>query len=191
MGMKIALVRSAFARSLSSTADSLRDAFLDTFEGLVRQVGRWAKGTAIRFGIAAALALLALFGLGQGLSELVAETGLPAYAGYLIVAAVAGVAAYALFKTGARRRMTPEDRDEDRGLSIRIVSPRRVRRARRPGRRVYDVHRGSGGWEVSGPRASRRSYRNKSRAVQAARRAARGESARVVVHGPNGRIRTI
>jgi hypothetical protein len=191
MGMKMALVTSALTRSISSAVRTLRDVFLDAFEGVVRQVGLWAKGTAIRFGFASALALLALFVLGQGLSELVAAAGLPAYAGYLIVAAVAGIAAAVLFKTGAQRRIRLEERDLDPGLRIRLVTPRRQRRALGSGRRVYDVQRGSGGWEVRGPRASRRTYRKKSLAVRAARRAARGESARVLLHGPDGRIRSL
>jgi hypothetical protein len=185
--MRTTLVKSALARTISSTVETLRDAFEDTFEGVVRDVGRWAKGTAILYGIGAALALAGLLTLSHGLADLLAAAGLPAFAGHLIVAALAGGSAYALFKAGGRRRISGEEASERAGLQIRIVSPRRS--ASRSRRRVYDVHRVSRGWEVTGPRARSTSYRSRSRAVSAARRAARSGSGRVVIHAADGRIR--
>lgn len=124
MGMK-ALVDSALSRSVSSAVAMARDLFRDTVEESLRDVGRWVKGMALRYGIGGAIALTGLVLLGHGLAGLLAAAGLPDYAGYLIVAAVAGIAAAVLFKTGsspAARRSKPHP---DRGVTIRIVSSRR------------------------------------------------------------------
>jgi len=179
MGMKTTLVKSALARSLARAAEAVRQVFQDTIEDAVRSLGRWAKKTAIAYGMGAALALLALLALGKGLAELLIAAGLPSTAGHLILAAVTGIIAVVLFKTGARRRVSREER-----WSIRVVAPRPSRR------RVYDVHRASRGWEVTGPRARRKAYRTRARAVRAARRAARSGSGHLVIHGANGRIRS-
>jgi hypothetical protein len=138
MGMK-ALVGSALSRSVSSAVAMARDLFRDTVEESLRDVGRWVKGMALRYGIGAAIALTGLVLLGHGLAGLLAAAGLPGYAGYLIVAAVLGIAAAVLFKTGSARpthRSTPHP---DRGLTIRIVSSRRNGASTR--RRTARVHR--------------------------------------------------
>ena len=189
MGMNARLLTSAFSRSLRTATETLKDIAQDAFEDAVRNVGRWAKGTAILYGIGAALALMAVFALGHGLAEVLTAVGLPAFAGHLIIAVLGGLAAFLIFKKGSKRHIVPrEEDDHDRPqLKIRIVAPRRPRTARRS-RRVYDVHRARRGWEVTGPRSERRSFRSRSRAVTAARRSARAAAGQVVIHGADGRI---
>src|SRR5688572_20541046 len=167
MGMKVSLVKSYLSRSLSSATEALKDVVQDTFEDIIRDVGRWAKGTAILYGVGAVLALAAVFTLALGLAEVLVAIGLPGYAGYLIIAVLLGITAYGLFKAGSKRRVRPRKEDESDRPSLRIhIGTRTVRPARR---RVYDVHRARRGWEVTGPRSERRSFRNKGKAVSAAR----------------------
>jgi hypothetical protein len=187
MGMKVALVKSAVSRSISTAVASLREIFEDTFEDVVRDIGRWAKKTAGLYAIAAAVTVAALVALSHGLADLLAAAGLPGFAGHLTVAAAAGGTAYALVKAGSRRRISRDEAPDRRGLRVRIMVPRAA--PARPGRRVYDVHRGTRGWEVAGPSSRHRTYSTKGRAVKAARRAARARPGRVVIHGEDGRIR--
>jgi hypothetical protein len=181
MGMKAALLKSAFSRSVSSVAETMKDVVQDGVEDVARNVGRWAKGTAILYGIGAGLILVALTGLCHGLAELLIAAGLPPFAGYLIVAVVAGVAGYLLFKAGAGRHVTPRPKGEPEQFRIRIVTPRA------PRREVIDVRHSRRHWEVRGPRTERRQYRSRESAVRAARRSARSRHGRVVIHVPNGR----
>ena len=183
MGMKAVLLKSALLQSVSSVAETMKEIVQDNFEDVARNVGRWAKGTAILYGIGAALMLVALTALCMGLAELLMTAGLPPFAGYLIVSAVAAAAGYLLFKAGAKRRLTPRpERDPDRSpVQIRFVAPRT------PRREVVDVRRTRRRWEVRGPRSQRKAYRSKESAVRAARRAARSRPGRIVIRVPNGR----
>jgi len=177
MGMKVALLRSALLRTISTVAETMKDVVQDSFEEVARNVGRWAKGTAILYGIGAALVLVALTALCLGLADLLRAAGLPPFAGYLIVAAVAGSSGYLLFRAGARRRVTPRSKgDSESKLRIQIVTPRATRR------RVLDVRRFRRRREVRGPRAERWHDRSRESAVRAARR-----TGRVVIHVPDGR----
>jgi hypothetical protein len=177
MGMKAALLKSALSRSVATVADTMKEVVEDGVEDVARNVGRWAKGTAILYGIGAALVLVALTALCLGLAHLLIAAGLPPFAGYLIVAAVTGVAGYLLFKAGSERRLRPRPRAEpEPPLRIRIVAPRA------PRRRVVSVRRSRRRWEVRG-----RTYRSRASAVRAARRAAQGRPGRVLIRVPDGR----
>ena len=162
MGIKSALLNSALSRSISEIAETMKGAALDGFEDVVRSMGRWARGTAILWGIGATLALAALIALSLGLAHLLAAAGLPLFGAYLIVAAAAGLAGFLLFKAGARRRVRPRAKGELEGsrLRIQIVAPRPARRrARRP--RELEV------------RTDLRSRRSRRRATRRARRSRR------------------
>jgi hypothetical protein len=177
MGMKAALLRSALSRSVSTVAETMKEVVQDGVEDVARNIGRWAKGTAILYGIGAALVLVALTALCLGLADLLAAAGLPPFAGYLIVAAVTGVSGYLLFKAGSKRRVTPRPRAEPEApIRIRIVAPRA------PRRRVVNVRRSRRRWEVRG-----KTYRSRESAVRAARRAARAQPGRVLIRVPDGR----
>lgn len=173
-----------FARAGHTVQQLLRD----TVEQSVRDFGRWVKGAATMYGIGAVLSLMALFALTSSIAWGIAALGLALFASWLIVAAVTGVTAYVLFKTGGKKGLDRESgRDEERtGLTFRIVqaAPRRKVRSTR---RVYDVHPGGEGWEVTGGSKKRR-YTTKNRAVRAAKRSARTGSGRVVIHRSDGRV---
>jgi hypothetical protein len=184
MGMKTALLKSALARSISDITESMKDVVQDSVLDLARTIGRWAKGTAILFGIGAALGLVALVALALGLAQLLIAAGLPPFAGYLIVAAVAGVAAFVLFKAGATRRVarSPGPEADRSPIRVRIESPKA------PRRRSSDVRRSRRRWELRGPGAERRTFRSRGSARRAARRAAaRSRARRVVIRFPNDR----
>lgn len=169
---------SIHVRSLLSRSSVVVQQFLqDTAENAVRAVAGWAKGVAILYGIGAALVLVALFALANTLAWGVVELGLPPYAAWLILTVVTGGVGYALFKAGSKKGVTHADVDDRPGLSFRIVKPRSRRRTP-----VYDVHRDGSAWEVTKGGSSIRSFRSKTKAVNAARRAARSSSGRVVIH---------
>jgi hypothetical protein len=181
MGMKTMLLKSALAHSISTLAETMKDVVQDSFEDVARNVGRWARGTAILYGIGAALALVALVALCLGLGELLAAAGLPLFASYLIVATVAGVTGFLLFKAGARRRVRPGPRGEPErsAFRIRIGPPPVTRRSRR---RIVGVRRARPGGELRGSRPDRRAARSRRGALRAARR-----SGREVIPVPDGR----
>ena len=111
----------------------------DTSENVIRAVARWLKGAALRFAIGAGLILIALFALANGLAWSVMDLGLPPYAAWLILTAVAGGSGYALIKAGARKGIARTPGSDDRpGLTVRVVrSPRR----RRPAEPTYRFRR--------------------------------------------------
>lgn len=150
---------------IRSLARTLRNFLQDTIENAVRAAASWAKGVAILYGIGAALALVALFALANGLAWGVVELGLPPYAAWLILAVVTGGVGYGLFKAGSRKGITPGNLEDRPGMTVRVI------RARKPRRPVYDVHRDGIALEVTG-RSSKRSFRPR-------RRASRSRSGRV------------
>jgi hypothetical protein len=159
MGIRAKVLASTLSQSISSLTETLKEVVQDSVEDLARNLGRWAKGTAILYGIGAVLALVSLTALCMGLAEALAAAGLPLYAGYLIVAAAAGIVGVLLFKRGSTRRVTPRSRDdaERPRFRVRIVAPRAPKRSRR------------------------------SKRARAARRNVRSRSGRVVIHVPDGR----
>ena len=114
----------------------------DTSENVIRAVARWLKSAALRIAIGAALLLIALFALANGLAWSLVELGLPLFASWLILAVVSGGSGVALVKAGARKGITRTPGSDRRaGLTVRVVrSPRRPptyrfrRRIRSPGR---------------------------------------------------------
>ena len=172
-------MRVHFNPSLSRWAVGLQNFLQDTAENSIRTVAGWAKGVAILYGIGAGLILMALFSLANALAWAVVELGLPPYAAWLILTVVTGGVGYILFKTGSKKGIThAEDIDRRPGLTFRIVKTRPAPRQRR---QVVDVHRDGKSWEVTAGR-SKRSFSTKTRAVRAARRAAKSSSGRVVIH---------
>jgi len=111
----------------------------DTSENAIRAVARWLKGASIRIAIGAALILIGLFSLANGLAWAVVERGLPPYAAWLIVTAVAGGTGYLLIKAGTRKGVTrTPGNSRPTGLTVQVVrSPRR----RRPAERAYRFRR--------------------------------------------------
>src|SRR5690348_8173065 len=110
---------------------TVQDFLQDTSENAIRAVGRWLKSAAIRIAIGAALILIGLFSLANGLAWGVVELGLPPYAAWLLLTAVAGGVGYLLIKAGTRKGVTRTPGNSRRpGLSVQVVrSPRRRRRA--------------------------------------------------------------
>jgi hypothetical protein len=111
----------------------------DTAENVIRAVARWLKSAALRIAIGAALLLIALFALANGLAFSMVELGLPLFASWLILTVVSGGAGVVLVKAGARKGITPAPATERRpGLMVRVVrSPRR----RRPAEPTYRFRR--------------------------------------------------
>jgi hypothetical protein len=107
----------------------------DTTENLIRAVARWTKRIATMYAVGAALILVALVALANGLAWAVIELGLPPYAAWLILAVATGGTGYGLFKVGAKKGITGSSDGIERrpGLSIRIVraAPRRPRMAKK------------------------------------------------------------
>jgi hypothetical protein len=172
MGMKSALLNSALSRGVSAIAETMKGVAQDSVEDLARSMGRWARGTAILWGIGATLALVALTALSMGLAHLLATAGLPLYGAYLIVAAAAGVAGFLLFKSGATRRVRPRAKGEPEGSRVRI----RIVARRAPRRRARRA------WELEA-RTDSRPFRSRRRAP----RGARG-SRRVRIQVPDRRV---
>ncbi len=111
----------------------------DTSENAIRAVARWLKSAAIRIAVGAALILIGLFSLANGLAWSVVEAGLPPYAAWLILTAVAGSVGYLLIKAGTRKGITRTPGNSRRpGLTVQVVRgpPRR-----RPAERAYRFRR--------------------------------------------------
>lgn len=201
------LFRSILQGSLTEaivTAERFAERSLHAF---VRYLVDWYKSLLIQVAVGAALGLVAAVALGSAITQGLIALGVAPWLAPLLLGVAAGAGGYFLIQSaGARFRAEPEP-EEHRGsggvldtvLQILLAraaapapqSPPARKRKRR--RKIVDVHPRDDDWEVSesGSRRRKRTYRTQSRAVKAAKAAARKASAEVVIHGEDGRIREV
>jgi hypothetical protein len=197
--------RGSLESILGLLARSARNTFQSWVNGTLEQTARpalrWILAMEISYLIAGGSAIIAAAFVLAAVASGLALLGLPAWAGQLIVAAVAGVVALIFYHRGKTRRLQDELDDDEapRGWRIRVVkgaTSRERRPAPRPRTRrggTFDVHPSQEGWEVTSrsPRV-KESFETKEEALsEARRRASKAEQARVVVHGSSGAIQDV
>jgi hypothetical protein len=148
----------ALVRSVERRETSIRHVLAGTVKGASRDVLRWAFGSAVKYLIAAGLAIAAIAYLLSALHDVLAgPVGLPSYAASLLLAALGAVAALLLFRSGAARL---REEPEDRGVTLKIVREERPTKGERERTRPADAP--PPGWELD-VEASRRSGRSRRR----------------------------
>lgn len=109
----------AFVRSVERRETSLRQVLGGAVKGASKDVLRWALGAAVKYLLAAGLAVAAVAYVLSALHGVLAgPVGLPGYVASLILAAVGAAAAALLIKSGRGALAEPEP---DRGVTVRIV----------------------------------------------------------------------